>query len=117
MLVYLLIQVFLCIVLTELVTELVVKSEIFKPVREVVFKLGDWFQKLFSCGYCFSVWAAVGVVLLTNTSYPLTGINVVDLGLMALVVHRSSNVLHNIIDKWTDKYYSIAHVNTDKSNE
>lgn len=114
MLVYLLIQVLFCIILTELITELVVKSEIFKPIRNLIFRLGNWFQKLFSCGYCFSVWAAFGVVLLTQTSYPLTGNKVLDLGLMALVVHRLANVLHNVIDKWTDKYYDVRYVNTEK---
>ena len=112
--IYMFIQVLMVIVLTELLTELVIKSEIFKPVRSVIFKLGDWFKKLFSCGYCFSVWAAMGVVFITDTSYPLTGNNWLDLGLMALVVHRLSNILHNVIDKWTDKYYSVQHVNTEK---
>ena len=113
--IYILIQILFCIILTELITELVVKSEIFRPVREgVFFRLGDWFKKLFTCGYCFSVWAAFGVVFLTDVSYPLTGHNYLDLVLFALVVHRLSNVLHNIIDKYTDKYYDVRYVNTDK---
>jgi len=114
MLVYLLIQVLMVVLLTELLTELVIKSEIFKPVRTLFFRLGDWFTKLFNCGYCFSVWAAAAVVFLTDTSYPLTGNHWLDLGLMSLVVHRLSNVLHNIIDKWTDKYYDARYVNTEK---
>ena len=105
----------MCVLLTELSVELVIKSEIFRPVREkVFFILGDWFKKLFTCGYCFSVWAAFGVVFLTNTSYPLTGNSYVDLALCALVVHRLSNVLHNVIDKVTDKYYDVRYVNTEK---
>jgi hypothetical protein len=114
MLSYLLIQVVLCVVLTELLTELVIKSQIFKPIREQLFLLGKWFQELFTCGYCFSVWASFGVVFLTQTSYPLSGNNFLDLGLMALVIHRLSNILHNVIDKWTDKYYDTRYVNTDK---
>jgi len=109
-----LIEILLCVILTELITELVIKSEIFKPIRNTLFKLGDWFRKLFSCGYCFSVWAATGVVVLTNTSYPLVGNDFVNLGLMALVVHRLSNILHNSIDKYTDKYYDVRYVNTEK---
>ena len=114
MLIHLLIQVLMVVVLTELLTELVIKSAIFSPVRNVFFKLGDWFTKLFSCGYCFSVWAALAIVLLTNTSYPLVGNHWLDLGLMALVVHRLSNILHNVIDKYTDKYYDQRYVNTIK---
>jgi len=112
--VYFLVQVLFCILLTETVTELVIKSEIFEPVRNVFFKLGSWIKKLFSCGYCFSVWAAIGIVFLTNTFYPLVGNDLLDLGLMSLVVHRLSNILHNVIDKYTDKYYDVRYVNTEK---
>lgn len=112
--IYLFIQFLMVIVLTELLTELVVKSQLFLPFRNLVSKLGGWFEKLFNCGYCFSVWVAMGVVFLTQTSYPLTGTSWLDLGLTALVVHRLSNVLHNIIDKWTDKYYNTRYVNTEK---
>lgn len=114
MLSYLLLRIVLCVVLTELLTELVIKSEIFKPLRQRLFKLGEWFQKLFTCGYCFSVWTAFGVVFLTQTSYSLTESHSLDLGLMALVIHRLSNILHNVIDKWTDKYYDTRYVNTVK---
>jgi hypothetical protein len=114
MLVDLLIQVLMVVILTEQLTQLVIKSDIFKPVRHMIFKLGDWFTNLFSCGACFSVWVAAGVVILTNTSYILTGNHWCDLGLMALVVSRLSNILHNMIDKYTDKYYDQRYVNTFK---
>ncbi len=112
--IYFISQIVFVIILTELTTELIIKSEIFKPVRNLIFKLGDWFTKLFSCGYCFSVWAAAAVVFLTNTSYPLTSNHWLDLGLMALVVHRLSNYLHNFNDKFLDKYYDVRFVNTEK---
>lgn len=115
MLTYFFIQLLGCVILTELLTELVIKSEVFRLVREkVFFVLGDWFKKLFTCGYCFSVWAALGVVILTQTSYPLVGQAHVDTALAALIVHRLSNVLHNVIDKWTDKYYDVRYVNSEK---
>jgi len=104
------------VIATEAVVELVVKSDIFRPLRTAVSHLGEWFQKLFSCGYCFSVWVATGLVLITQLSYPLTGNKFIDLGLAVLVVHRLSNVLHNVIDKWTDKYYDVRYVNTEKEN-
>ncbi len=114
MLIYFFIKVLMAVILTELLTELVIKSEIFKFVRTGAFKLGDWFRKLFSCGYCFSVWAAAAVVILTDTCYPVTETHWLDLGLMALVVHRLANILHNVIDKYTDKYYDQRYVNTIK---
>jgi len=109
------IQFLACIVLVELLTEIIVKSEIFQPVRQRLAKyLGGWFGKLLSCGYCFSVWSAFAVVFFTKTSYPLIGQMYVDLSLSALVVHRFSNILHNVIDKWTDKYYDVRYVNSEK---
>jgi hypothetical protein len=116
MLIYLLIQIILCVVLTELLTELVIKSVIFQPVRNVFFRLGKWFTDLFKCGYCFSVWIAIGVVFLPHTPSPLTGNSWVDLGLMSLIVHRLSNYLHNFNDKFLDKYYSMRHINSEHKN-
>lgn len=101
------------VMLTELITELVVKSEIFKSFREFVSGF-DWLNKLLSCGYCFSVYSAALVVFLVGPFYELVSSVFFNYLLTFLIVHRASNVWHNIIDKWTDKYYSLAHVNTEK---
>ena len=106
----------LAIILTELATELVIKSVIFKPIRERIKKLGQWFEELFSCGYCFSFWVACGVVLLLQLVYDFTGYYWVDLSLTGLVVHRLSNYLHNFNDKWLDKYYDIRFVNSESDD-
>lgn len=103
------------IVLTELLTELIVKSVLFKPLRTRLQGINAWFQELFSCGYCVSVWVSAGVVFTTGTSYDFTGINLVDWGLTSLIVHRLSNYLHNFNDCWLDKYYNVQRVNTEKS--
>jgi hypothetical protein len=102
------------IILTELFTELIVKSVLFRPLRVKV-SINEWLYELFHCGYCMSVWVSAGVVFTIGTSYDFTGISVVDLGLTALIVHRLSNYLHNFNDKVLDKYYSNSHVNTQKS--
>lgn len=103
----------LAVVLTELLVELVVKSEIFKPLRQALGRW-DWIKKLVNCGYCFSIWAAIAVVFLTDIPYPLTGNRWLNLGLTALVIHRLSNYLHNFNDKFFDKYYDVRYVNTEK---
>lgn len=103
------------IILTELLTELIVKSGFFKPLRTKLKGINNWFQELFSCGYCVSVWVSAGVVFTIGTSYDFTGISVVDLGLTSLIVHRLSNYLHNFNDKWLDKYFDTRFVNTEKS--
>ncbi len=102
----------LAVILTELLTELVIKSVIFRPIRDRIKNLGGYLSELFSCGYCFSFWAASGVVLLLGLAYNFTDYYLVDLTLTGLVVHRLSNYLHNFVDKWLDKYYDTRYVNS-----
>lgn len=103
---------------TEASVELVIKSEFFRPFREQTFKLGSWFQKLFTCGYCFSVWmAAAAVAAVPTVILPLSDLFLVNGLITVFLVHRMSNVMHNVVDKWTDKYYDMRFVNTDKGEE
>lgn len=102
---------------TEAITEIVVKSQIFLPFRKYVSSKSQFLKELFHCGYCFSVWVATGVTLICGISIPLTERGIIDVPVTVLVVHRLSNIVHNVIDKWTDKYYDTRFVNTDKSEE
>ncbi len=106
------IDLLLAVILTELITELVIKSIIFKPIRERIKGLHGWLAELLNCGYCFSVWAAYGIVILMGLVYNFTDYYVVDLTLTGLVVHRLSNYLHNFVDKWLDKYYDARFINS-----
>lgn len=100
---------------TEAVVEIVIKSEIFRPFREQMFRLGPWFKKLFTCGYCFSVWIALAAVSAAPAVVlPLSDIFGVNALVTVLIIHRLSNVMHNIIDKGTDKYYDMRYINSDK---
>jgi ABC-type iron transport system FetAB permease component len=102
---------------TEAVVELLVKSVVFEPVRKFVSRV-NWFKQLFSCGYCMSVWvAAAAVACVPVAVMPLSDFVLVNILATTLVVHRLSNVMHNVIDKWTDKYYDMRFVNTDKGEE
>ncbi len=100
------------VLLTELLTELVIKSEITRPVRDFIKSRGSWLETLFSCGYCFSVWTAFGVAFLLGLAYNLTGWYWVDLTLTSLLIHRLSNYLHNFNDKILDKYYDTRFINS-----
>ena len=110
-------NVLLMALVTEAITQLVIKSEIFQPARGQISKLGYWPSELMKCGYCFSVWAAFLVVGLGSISYSLTGNSFVDFLFVFILVHRLSNIMHNGVDKWTDKYYSLAHINSEKSED
>ena len=102
--------------LTEAITELVVKAEIFLPVRSTLSLGGSFFKKLLSCGYCFSVWAAFGVAFMLDFPPSFTGYLWGDYMVWSLLVHRGSNILHNCIDKWTNKWYSTLHVSSIKED-
>jgi len=94
----------LAIILTEAITEVVVKSELFNPLRAGVFRLGKenkffhWLHSLLDCGYCFSVWSGMLVSLLFFREVPLIHWSL-DWFFIAIVLHRLSNLYHNINDK------------------
>jgi len=87
------------IIATEAITELVVKSEFFEPVRKWLFesesKTLNFIHRILDCGYCFSVWAGLlNILLLFIFSCSIT-----DFLIMTVVVHRLSNVFHFMIDR------------------
>jgi hypothetical protein len=100
----LILKIFLAIVLTEAITELVVKSEIFRPLRAKIFNLGqdnkffNWLHNLLDCGYCFSVWAGWTVAFLFYQEYNLIS-PYIDWFIVGLFLHRSANLFHNIMDR------------------
>jgi len=88
------------VMLTEAITELITKSEFFKPVRKFFFKkresrLCNWIHDLLDCGYCTSVWVACFVY-----TYMIVVNNMLLNAFFAgIVLHRLSNVLHFVIDR------------------
>ena len=100
----LILKILLAIVLTEAITELVVKSEIFRPLRAKIFNLGqdnkffNWLHNLLDCGYCFSVWVGWAVAFLFYQEYDLVS-PYVDWFIVGLFFHRTANLFHNIMDR------------------
>ena len=93
---------------TEAISELVVKSEIFKPLREMLSKI-PFLKTLLSCGYCFSVWAAILVICITGFNFKVSSVTPVNYLLTTLAIHRLANIIHNVIDKHTDKFYDMRY--------
>jgi hypothetical protein len=92
------------VIFTEACTELLVKSKIFEPLRESLSQRSKFIKEMLSCGYCASVWVAIFPALVISASQPWYW------GLAAFVffvpvIHRLSNYLHNINDRWFDKFY------------
>ena len=98
------VQIIIAVVLTEAITEIVTKSEIFSPFSAFLFRRGannkvvKWFHDLLDCGYCFSVWVGVCVGLLVLHDIKIIN-TYIDWLIIGLLIHRSSNILHNIIDR------------------
>lgn len=88
------IEVIVGILFTEAITELMVKSEIFEPIRKFFFSRNKFIHNLLECGYCFSVWAAFLALLLILLDNP-----VAFYFMLGIIMHRISNVVHFIIDR------------------
>jgi len=94
------IKFFLLIIFIEAITEIVTKSEIFLPIRKFIFHIGQkskffsWLHELLDCGYCFSVWVSFGSVLIF-----FQDLNIMWRFLLFVVLHRLSNLFHNIQDR------------------
>ena len=80
----------LCIIAAEALTQLTCKAEIFNRPREWVKSLSLFTNDLLSCPYCDSVWVA------TFTTVIYFAWDSVYLFVIMLVIHRMSNVLHDI---------------------
>ena len=94
---YFIFKVFVIVVSIEALTELVVKSEFFSPLRnffsgEKNSKLYNFIDSILQCPYCFSVWSSLIILSMTYNYYTI-------FILYILSAHRASNVLHNMFDK------------------
>ena len=97
-------KLFISVLMVEAITEIVVKSDIFYPVRKFLFgkkdiKIFQFLHNLLDCGYCFSVWAGWFVCLLLNPMGNFILINqYIDWFFVGLFLHRLSNLTHFILD-------------------
>ena len=91
------------IILIEAITSIISKSELFKPLRELLFNSNNrilkFVHEVTDCPYCTSVW----VSLFCTAMLYLYKINILPqilaLFFMGIVLHRLSNILHFFIDR------------------
>lgn len=98
------------IICVEALTELIIKSELFLIWREKQKKYSEFRDSLFSCGYCFSFWAAMPVAFIyTLILYRYSLLNLLlffpAVIFFVLVMQRCANFIHYFVDRWLDKYY------------
>lgn len=95
------------VLLTEIVTEIVTSSAILSKVRKALWgktadgkerEEGRWLGVLLSCGYCFSVWAAVFWAYILRLHGPFKFLGIFEPLVWGLIAHRAANVLHVIFN-------------------
>lgn len=92
------IQILLLIIFVEAVTEILVASSIFEKPRLYLAQKSGFLGELIHCGYCTSVWVSLGVAwIIPITISPYFFLNYI---ITAFILHRLSNVIHELINKW-----------------
>jgi len=96
------------VVITEAITEILAKANIFEPLRQKVFnriKEGnffEWLDSLIGCGYCISVWVGLFISLLLFYKSNFFISKYIDWFFIGLFLHRAANVWHFVID-WLNR--------------
>lgn len=83
--------------ITEAITEIVVNRVIFEKLRMRIQKTCWFFEKLFDCGACFSVWVAVALAYMFGLKANLAPYEIVSWFeplILGFGVSRLSNWLH-----------------------
>lgn len=92
------------IVAVEALTEILTKSSFFYPVRKWIFKKAPtniffkFIHRLLDCGYCTSVWISFIMTSFFISYLRFTNIWVFDYLVMSMVIHKGSNLVHNLMD-------------------
>jgi hypothetical protein len=113
---YLALDIICTIILIEALTNILTKSDIFRPLRAYLFqsdnKVLRFIHSILDCPYCTSVWVSLSsIVMLCLYLHNLLP-HILALFFMGIVLHRLSNILHFIIDR-----IDANHVGLDKEND
>lgn len=92
------IKLLLLALFVEAVTEILVTSIFFEKPREFVYTRNGFFGELVNCGYCTSVWVSAVVAWLAVL--PISSWFVVNYIITVFIIHRLSNLLHELNNKW-----------------
>lgn len=108
------------VIAVEAITEIIVSSTIFQPLRNTILKCANEFRicnflgKLIQCGYCTSVWISLMVAWIV----PFNLINhYVDFIIFTFVLHRLSNFWHEFLSRWFSRHPIILSISLFKSGD
>jgi hypothetical protein len=107
---------FLAVVAVEAITEIIISSVFFAPIREFIWNTRFLIlHKLFACGYCMSVWVSAAVAFVV----PWPTNSIFGYFLLLFALHRLSNLFHEFSVRWLDriKINGTTTADTTESNE
>ena len=94
------IKILLLIIFIEALTEIIVASAIFAPIREVSTKY-SYLGELMHCGYCTSVWVSASVAWIAPLA--IGPHFLINYALTVFILHRLSNLFHEFNSKWLNR--------------
>ena len=90
-------------IFVEAFTEILVTSSIFRKPREFLAVASDLLGELVHCGYCTSVWVSMTVAWIIPSHIAMTPFFYVNYIISIFVLHRVSNMIHELFSKWTER--------------
>lgn len=96
------IEFLLLIIFVEAMTEILTSSVILEKPRILLSSMCPLFGELIHCGYCTSVWVSAIAVALTPLP-AIFSVYWVNFMVTTFVVHRLSNILHELFSKWLNR--------------
>jgi len=93
----------------EATTNILSKSELFKPLRQYLFnrsnnRMVKFMHDLIDCPYCTSVWVSLFYICALFLSVDIDATSILLIFMCVITLHRLSNILHHLIDR-TNKNY------------
>jgi len=107
----------LLVIAIEAITYAILNAGLFDKLRTLLKDSCNFLNELLSCGYCFSFWVSLNVLVCFNVNIDpdlnlIEGCpSYVNFLLSWIILHRLSNILHGAIDKYFDKDKDRRYIN------
>jgi hypothetical protein len=103
-------------IVVESITELIIKSFIFNKIKSFFISKSVFLEYLLSCGYCFSYWATLFIMILLKTfnHLPILLDSPLNYLFIFFIIQRGSNIVHGSVDRYFDTRKDIRYNNKDR---
>jgi len=111
----LVLQILVTIIVIEAMTNILSKSELFRPLRKFLFESKNkslrFIHDILDCPYCTSVWVSVFCVIMLYLYINEILPQMLALFFIGILFHRLANILHFVIDRLDSN-----HIDLDKDD-